>query len=417
MLWRQYWLVANPEAVCAFARSSGQSRARVLRFGMLPGYCLYFLNCMNALSDEYLTVLAGVERGFGDLMSFFTDEESGSLKIERMILHVVGPKDFQAMAERSLEEEAFFINKIKDMAAAPVFMFKAVSPARQEIESIAGGDISFEHGAQSLAASFNRQHVGGSADGVLCMFELAVADPDVKIYSLIKYDYKLALEQNDSSPGQAFRRILTALVDDKKAIQKTALVRVVSGVADPNISATDRTKQGADLADYFADFLAVARAVSDTELSEITRKLIKGALQACKADLPDQDVPRAVKKAQASLASRRKIDEEAIVEAVMAAAGHPTDEKVANRLERETCRRVRSSKLHEVSFKPDRRIFRQPYMRKIMTVEGVTIIFPDKAESPNVRVVDLDGDRRQIIVDTDKVTEDSVVTPKPSQPT
>lgn len=186
------------------------------------------------------------------------------------------------------------------MAAAPIFMFKTVSTTRQEIESMASGDVSFEHGAQSLAASFNRQHVSGSADGVLCMFELGVADPDVKIYSLIKYDYKLALEQNDTSPGQALRRIVTALVDDKKAIQKTALIRVVSGVADRNISATDRTKNGADLADYFADFLSVARAISDTELSEITRKLLKGALQACKADLPDQDVPRAVKKAQAS---------------------------------------------------------------------------------------------------------------------
>ncbi|MBN4172932.1 hypothetical protein GSU75_00102 [Pseudomonas savastanoi pv. phaseolicola] len=350
-------------------------------------------------------------------MSFFTDEESESLTIKRMILHVVGPKDFLAMPERSLEEEAFFISKIEGMAAAPIFMFKTVSTTRQEIESMASGDVSFEHGAQSLAASFNRQHVSGSADGVLCMFELGVSDPDVKIYSLIKYDYKLALEQNDTSPGQALRRIVTALVDDKKAIQKTALIRVVSGVADQNISATDRTKNGADLADYFADFLSVTRAVSDTELSEITRKLLKGALQACKADLPDQDVPRAVKKAQASLASRRRIDEEAIVEAVMAAAGHPDDEKVANRLERETRKRVRSSKLHEVSFKPDRKIFRQPYMRKIMTAEGVTILFPDKSESPNVRVVDLGGDKRQIIVDTDKVTEDGVVTPKTSQPT
>lgn len=348
-------------------------------------------------------------------MSFFTDEELGSLTIKRMILHVVGTKDFQAMPERPLEEEAFFTDKIQSMAAAPVFMFKKVSPTRQEVESIASGDVTFEHGAQSLAASFNRQHVGGSADGVLCMFELEVADPEVKIYSLIKYDYKLALEQNDALPSQALRRIVTALVDDKKAIQKTALIRVVNGVADQNISATDRTKQGADLADYFADFLSVTRAVSDTELSEITRKLIKGALQACKGDLPDQDVSRALKKAQASLGSRRRVDEDAIVEAVIAAAGHPEDEKVANRLERETRKRVKSSKIHEVSFKPDRRIFRQPYMRKIMTIEGVTILFPDKVGNPNVQIIFLQGDKRKFIIETDKVTEDSVVTPKLGQ--
>lgn len=100
----------------------------------------------------------------------------------------------------------------------------------------------------------------------------------------------------------------------------------------------------------------------------------------------------------------------------MLAAGHPEDEKVANRLERETRSRVRKSKLHELSFKPDRRILRQPYMRKIVTTEGVTILFPDRAENPNVTVVDLKGDKKQIIVDTDRVTEDSVVTPKTGLP-
>lgn len=136
-------------------------------------------------------------------MSFFSDEEIDSLKITRMILHVVGTKDFAAMPERALEEEAFFIGKIVDMATAPVFMFKAVSVTRNEVEAIASADTSFVAGAQALAASFNRAHVGGSADGVLLMFELSVADPDVKIYSLIKYDYKLALEQNDGAPGRS----------------------------------------------------------------------------------------------------------------------------------------------------------------------------------------------------------------------
>ncbi|BBH46735.1 nucleoid-associated protein [Pseudomonas sp. KU43P] len=349
-------------------------------------------------------------------MSFFSDEEIDSLKITRMILHVVGTKDFAAMPERVLEEEAFFIGKIVDMATAPVFMFKAVSVTRNEVEAIASEDTSFVAGAQALAASFNRAHVGGSADGVLLMFELSVADPDVKIYSLIKYDYKLALEQNDGAPGTKLRRIVNALVDEKKAIQKTALIRVISGVADQNISATDRTKQGVDLADYFADFLAVSRAVSDTELSEITRKVLKAALQTCIEHLPGQDIAKALQRAQANLGTRRRIDEEAIVEAVMLAAGHPEDEKIANRLERETRSRVRKSKLHELSFKPDRRILRQPYMRKIVTAEGVTILFPDRKENPNVQVIQLDGDKKQIIVDTDRVKEDSVVTPKPGQP-
>ncbi|RBL66159.1 hypothetical protein C3E98_039050, partial [Pseudomonas sp. MWU13-2625] len=111
------------------------------------------------------------------------------------------------------------------------------------------------------------------------------------------------------------------------------------------------------------------------------------------------------------------IDEDAIVEAVMLAAGHPEDDKIAGRFEKETRTRVRKSKLHELSFKPDRKNLRQPYMRKIVTTVGVTILFPDRSENPNVKVVELEGGKVQIIVDTDRVTEDSVVTPKPGQPT
>ncbi|WP_460060391.1 hypothetical protein [Pseudomonas sp. S2_A05] len=123
------------------------------------------------------------------------------------------------------------------------------------------------------------------------------------------------------------------------------------------------------------------------------------------------------KKAQANLGTRTLIDEDAIVEAVMLAAGHPEDDKVVGRLEKETRTRIKKGKLHELSFKPDRKILRQPYMRRIVMTEGVTILFPDRAENPNVKVVELEGGKVQIIVDTDRVTEDSVVTPKAGQPT
>lgn len=95
-------------------------------------------------------------------MSFFSDEEIDSLKITRMILHVVGTKNFEAQPERALEEEAFFIGKIVDMAAAPIFMFKAVSTTRNEIEAIATRVTPFVDGARSLAGSFNNTfaHIG-----------------------------------------------------------------------------------------------------------------------------------------------------------------------------------------------------------------------------------------------------------------
>lgn len=349
-------------------------------------------------------------------MGFFTDQEQDSVKIKRWILHVVGGKTFDVMSERKPEHTEFFLTKIVETAADPIFSFKKISTTRDEIQAIATGAISFERGGQSLARSFNSQHVGGSADGVLCMFELSVDDPQTKIYSLIKYDYRMALEQDGGKPEAALRRIVTALIDDNKAVQKTALIRVVGGVAELEVSAKDRKKQAPDLADYFANFLGVDRAISNEELSKKARDILKRALKACKADLPGEDVPKAFKAAQAALGRRMKVDEDAIVEAVLYAAGDPKDEKVRKHLERETRRRVKDSKLHELEFKPDRSVLRQPSMRKLVTVEGVTITFLDIDNNPNVRVVDQPGGGKQIVIDTKQIKENSLVATPPSQP-
>lgn len=348
-------------------------------------------------------------------MGFFTDEEHASAKIEKMIMHVVGGKTFTAMPQRKPEHVGFFIDKILETAADPVFTFKTSSITRAELEKIATGNNSFERGAQSLALSFNQKHVSGSADGVLFMFELSVKDPSTKIYSLIKYDYKMALEQDGSNPGNTLREIVTALIDDKKAIQKTAVVRMVNGVAEKSVSARDRTKQAPDIADYFADFLTVTRTISNADLSKITRDLLRKTLQACKADLPDQDIPKATKIAQGILGRRMKIDEEAIVEAVLVGAGDPVDEKARHRLERETRTRVKKSKLHQLEFKPDRTVLRQPHLRKIITAEGVTVMFADADNNPNVKVIDTGGDTRQIVIETKRITENTLVTPPPGQ--
>lgn len=350
-------------------------------------------------------------------MGFFTDQEQDSLKIKRWILHVVNEKNFDAMPERKPEHTDFFLTKIIETAADPIFSFSKTSSTRDGLESIADGTTTFKRGGQSLARSFNTKHKGGSADGVLCMFELTVDDPDTKIYSFIKYDYRVALEQDGAKPQAALRRIVTALIDDNRAVQKTALIRVVKGVAQQEVSAKDRKKQAPDLADYFAEFLGVSRAVSNAELSKKARDILSRALKACKTDLPGEDVPKAFKTAQATLGSRSEVNEKAIIDAVIFAAGDPDDEKVRKHLEREVSRRVRESKLHEVEFKPDRSVLRQPGMRKLVTVEGITITFMDVDNNPNVKIADRPGGGKQIVIETKQIKENNLVANPPGHPT
>ncbi|MFL9812914.1 nucleoid-associated protein [Stutzerimonas sp. VN223-3] len=350
-------------------------------------------------------------------MSFFTQAEEDSLAIRRMILHVVGAKTFEAMRERKPEHTDFFQTKILEHAADSVFSFKTNSTTRLALESIAQGSTTFQRGAQSLSRAFNTLHRGGSADGVLCIFELDVGVADTVVYSFIKYDYKVALVQNGAKPGDALRRIVTALIEDKKAVQKTALIRVVNGVAETSVSARDRKKQAPDLADYFEEFLGVTRTISEQELSHMASKLLRRTLQTCKDLLPDKDVAKAFRHAKGILGKRLKVDEDAIIEAVLSSAGDPTDDKTVQRLERETRKRVRESKLHHLEFKPDRSVLRQPAIRKLRTIEGVTVTFPDIQTNPNVVINNIDGGGKRIVIETKEITENGLVAERLGKPT
>jgi hypothetical protein len=343
-------------------------------------------------------------------VGFFTDEELDSLKINHMILHVVGGQTFTAAPVRKVQHEPFFISKIIGTAVDPVFTFDASSSTMDRLQEIASGAQTFERGAQGLAFSFNQKHVSGSSDGALFMFELTVLDPRVRIYSLIKYDYREALQQDPAQPDGVLLRIINAFIDDNRAIQKAALIRVVNGGAEAQVSARDRVKRATpDITDYFRDFLGVTREVSDEELSRKVLELLQGTLQKLKKDLPGQDVSTALATARALLGNRQKVDKRAIVEAVLMGAGEPTDPKVRKKITEETETRIRKAKLDNLAFKPVRAVLRQSPMRRIRTTEGVIVTFPDSAAGSTVQVVDLGGNNRRIVIETQQITEDTLV--------
>jgi hypothetical protein len=347
-------------------------------------------------------------------VGFFTDEELGTLRIKNMILHVVGGTTFTAAKVRKVEHEPFFVGKIVDTAVDAVFTFDATSPSKAELEAIASGRVSFERGAQALALSFNRQHVSGSSDGALFMFELTVRDPNTRIYSLIKYDYREALQQDPVKPDGLLRRIINAFIDDNRAIQKAALFRVVGGSAEDEVSARDRTKRDKpDISDYFRDFLGVTREVSDEELSKKVRGLLQDTLTKFVDHLPNKHIPTAFAEARGLLGKRQKVDKKAIIEAVLHAAGDPTDSKLKQRIIHDTEQRIRKAKLDNLSFKPVPNILRQPAYRRIKTTEGVTVTFPDNAASNLVQVQATANGGQRIVIETQRITNDDLVGKRP----
>lgn len=344
-------------------------------------------------------------------MSFLTDAERQSLEIVAMILHVVGEEVFSPEPARQVEYEQFFKERILETDVDAVYDFKEVSHSRDTLEKMASNGVSFEVGAQELSREFSRLHGTTTREGAFFIFELHADDPQVRLYSLIKYDYREAIEQAiDEGGQQRLRRIIHALIDDKRAIQKSALIRVIDGRANSNVAVHDRTKIAPDIADYFATFLDIERSRSNAELNKDVVEVLRKTFHDVKDLLPENNVARAMQEAKAVLRDRQEIDEAAVIDAVFAAAGHPDDEQTRAKLQHRAEQKLRTHKLTGLAFPPDRQVLRKPPLRKLRTTEGVTITYPDDANAVTVRRERRqDGEGEVITVTTDRIVEDTVV--------
>ena len=117
-------------------------------------------------------------------MSFLNEDEEASLRIRRMILHVVGGnEEFARQAEQQeIEQEEFFLQRIRNADVDGVHSFDDDSPTKGHLERVARQPDQFEACSQELSKAFARAHVGGSAAGAFFVFELSVSDTDVLIY-------------------------------------------------------------------------------------------------------------------------------------------------------------------------------------------------------------------------------------------
>lgn len=346
-------------------------------------------------------------------MAFFNDEEIASLRIVSMILHVVGDDEFNPQSIQIVEHADFFIERICNTDVDPVFAFDPNSQTKKQLERIARGEDSFEAGSQSLSREFARLHPASSRDGAFFIFELATAEADVRIYSLIKYDYQQVIEQQVKDGASLLRLIVQAFVADKRAIQKAALVRIVGGSAQADVAARDRMKQAPDIGDYFAMYLHVTRTRDDQQLNKKTVEAVGSALKELKDALPDKDVPAAFRLAKTALGNRQRINAEAIEEAVLAAAGNPEDKKVIARIQNCVRRKIKSAKLEGLDFAPNRQILRVPAIRRLRTTEGVLLFYPDSIGDANVVRKPREGGGEVITITTRQVEEDGIVGKEP----
>ena len=344
-------------------------------------------------------------------MGFLSDLETSSLSIKQMILHVVGGKDPfvpQPLMD-GLGHIDFFRARILDTAIDGVHRFEEKSETKALLGKIGAGALGFESGGQELSRRFSNDHVGSSRDGAFFVFELGTNNSDVTLFSMIKYDYAQAVELYAKDGKNALRQIVQAFVRERRAIQKSCLVRVINGVVQNQVSAIDRMGDAPDLTDYFQKFLEVVRDRDTNELSQRLNEVLRATLQNCKLLLPAQDVPAALAATKSHLRGRANVDDDAIREAIFVAADRSDDEARAE-LDKVLTRQLRDKKLAGVRFKPDPRTLARPARRKLRTVEGVTLEYPGEQEDRAVaRAPAADGGWTITIKTRQKLVEDVVL--------
>lgn len=344
-------------------------------------------------------------------MSFLTDAEIASIRIKQMIVHVVGGKEkFEPQpVMEGVEHIDFFLARIQDAAASGVHRFQEKSETKALLQQIGSQKVSFENGAQELSRRFSNDHVGSSRDGAFFVFELETGDPQTMLYSLIKYDYRQAIELYADKGRNALRQIVHAFVREKRAIQKSCLVRVRNGAVEDGVSAIDRMGDSPDLTDYFQKFLEVVRDRDTKELSDRLNEVLRSTLQKCKSQLPNQDVPSAVAATKDFLRGRENVDDESIREALFIAAGRPGEE-VRAEIDKVLSKQLKEKRLAGVSFRPDPNSLRRAPRRKIQTAEGVVLLYPGEQENRAVtREPSASGGWTITIKTAERLVEDGTV--------
>lgn len=337
-------------------------------------------------------------------MTIFSEDESNSLRITRMILHVVrelGDQGIEKQDELPIEEAPeFFIERIQSVATSPVHKFAEGSQVKAILTKIVNVKADFVPQAYELSRIFASGHSGSTANGAFFVILLECDQPGTSFVCLIKYDYREAVELIDREGKTALRQIVQAFVADRSAIQKCCIARVDAGVVQELVSASDRSRKAPDLTHYFENFLDVTRDRTDEQLSKGLQEAIRKSLSQCKEILPNNDVPGALRRVNDVLRGRDLVGQEDVTDAVFAAIDRPDDDDAKKTVEATVTRQLKVQRLEGVEFRPEQSIFRRGAKRKIVTSEGVEVRFHTGQQGDLVIERATEGGGREIVIRT-----------------
>lgn len=348
-------------------------------------------------------------------MGLLTDDEVADLSIERMIFHVVRPEDQNPifLAEVKPPQFAdFFVDRVKETLRGAAYLFVPGSgmPALLS-RAMPGTDGSdeFVKVSREVAERFKTK-VGTDkryAPGVLMLFCLKTGSQ--RLVAIIKYEHQQVISYSylrdaegkpvldaDGNPVPDLKSLMDTFTKDRKAMQKSAVVRFGNEDAEDENAKRHRlvvidhsSGRYRDASQHFVNFMDIKRAMAPEDM---TKRLIKAAVEAIKKH--KDEVPAEVAKApnryvNAAMARMEGFDHEKPEEFMGAVVqGLVPDAPILNTFSRN----LSGCGLATEAFRFEGARPARGEYRRVVTNEGVAIIFSQRLEDDGkVKVANEDG--------------------------
>lgn len=322
-------------------------------------------------------------------MAFLDDDQLAALAIERMVFHLVGPRDEHFVRLEAVEpgpHADFFLGRIKSVLTGAPYGFSDASSTRERLRRIAVDPTLFQEESERLAEDFQRAHVGSAARGAVLLFALRCGP--TQLFAILKYDDELVLSYDVSDTAGGRKRVtLTELertfVQNREALQKSAVAELTD--EGGRLVVLDR-RNPQRVARYFETFLDAARIHQDEELTEKLVKATRDTIRANRDLVPEQVYNEVTRRTYEAAGAGGAIDVDGHRKFLEAVMGQPLpdDHPILPRFEAA----LRKERIDGVPLSLNPAKVRPPSTRRLVTRNGIQIRIPIDMEE----LVDLTAD-------------------------
>ncbi|EPM51232.1 nucleoid-associated protein [Pseudomonas syringae] len=331
--------------------------------------------------------------------------------VERVIFHIIGP-DLKAptilteVEDPSVHSE-FFISRLIETSQGTSYNFNPASGVHTQIQQALDSPHAFVDCSQILAERFQKLYESDKRliPGVLML--LQIKSDDERYAAIIKYDdikvisYKTH-QTEDGKTKPILNLILNTFVQDKKALQKSALIKI-SG-ATGKLICIDRSEKNGDITEKFKAFLDVSREFTHETLTD---RLLTAILNTAKSnkDIVSPAIISSLKTTAKEAISSIKVFNPEHPENLLAAMFGElhSDEKILSSFTKE----LKKQKIGTSIIKIPENHYPKPTKKIKETYEGVKVIYTQEhIDSGDIKFDDSENTKKIIVSTLQYIVDD-----------